>query len=142
MPLRCTPRCCNQPPYLTPPIKTCLPFTQTHRWLHQKLHEKNKGCIVPALPERSAVQKWQMSLQFIEQRRRALQARARACTPASLAATRCAPAMLGMRWLMIMHVAGRCACGVPGRELRLGKNAACALGRPRVREPDGLGTAP
>jgi len=42
-------------------------------WLQQKLQERNKGIIVPALPEKSAVQKFQMSTEFIEQRRRALQ---------------------------------------------------------------------
>ncbi|PNW82491.1 hypothetical protein CHLRE_06g281050v5 [Chlamydomonas reinhardtii] len=42
-------------------------------WLHDKLVEKNKGLIVPPLPEKSAVQKYQMSTDFIDQRRRALQ---------------------------------------------------------------------
>ncbi|KAG2447746.1 hypothetical protein HYH02_007204 [Chlamydomonas schloesseri] len=42
-------------------------------WLHDKLVEKNKGVIVPPLPEKSAVQKYQMSTDFIDQRRRALQ---------------------------------------------------------------------
>lgn len=42
-------------------------------WLHHQLTEKNKGIIVPALPEKSAMQKFQMSTEFIEQRRRALQ---------------------------------------------------------------------
>jgi len=49
----------------------------THKTTHtHTTHtQKNKGVIVPALPEKSAVQKFQMSLDFIEQRRRALQAR-------------------------------------------------------------------
>ncbi|PNH00419.1 Sorting nexin 1, partial [Tetrabaena socialis] len=42
-------------------------------WLHDKLVEKNKGFIVPPLPEKSAVQKYQMATEFIDQRRRALQ---------------------------------------------------------------------
>ncbi|KAG2492390.1 hypothetical protein HYH03_009336 [Edaphochlamys debaryana] len=42
-------------------------------WLHDKLVEKNKGLIVPPLPEKSAVQKYQMATDFIDQRRRALQ---------------------------------------------------------------------
>lgn len=42
-------------------------------WLHTKLAEKHKGCIVPCLPEKSAVQKFQMSTEFIAQRQRALQ---------------------------------------------------------------------
>ncbi|KXZ44879.1 hypothetical protein GPECTOR_61g832 [Gonium pectorale] len=42
-------------------------------WLHDKLVEKNKGCIVPPLPEKSAVQKYTMATDFIDQRRRALQ---------------------------------------------------------------------
>lgn len=41
--------------------------------LHDKLCEKNKGVIMPCLPEKSAVQKFQMATDFIEQRRRALQ---------------------------------------------------------------------
>ncbi len=44
-------------------------------WLHQQLAEKHKGCIVPPLPEKSAVQKFQMSTEFIDARRRALQVR-------------------------------------------------------------------
>lgn len=42
-------------------------------WLYDKIHEKNKGIIVPPLPEKNAVQKYQMSMDFIEQRRRALE---------------------------------------------------------------------
>lgn len=42
-------------------------------WLFEKLHEKCKGIIVPPLPEKNAVQKYQMSTEFIEQRRRGLQ---------------------------------------------------------------------
>ncbi|GLC46599.1 hypothetical protein PLESTB_001222000 [Pleodorina starrii] len=55
------------------------PFNEVTRrfrdfaWLHDKLVEKNKGHIVPPLPEKSAVQKYQMATDFIEQRRRALQ---------------------------------------------------------------------
>lgn len=42
-------------------------------WLHDKLEENNKGVIIPPLPEKNAVQKFQMQTEFIEQRRRALQ---------------------------------------------------------------------
>ncbi len=42
-------------------------------WLAERLAEGHKGCIVPPLPEKSAVQKWQMQADFIEERRRALQ---------------------------------------------------------------------
>ena len=42
----------------------------------QKLGEKHRGCILPALPEKSTVQKFQMQADFLEQRRRALQVRA------------------------------------------------------------------
>lgn len=55
------------------------PFAEVGRrfrdfaWLHDKLAEKNKGVIVPPLPEKSAVQKYQMATEFIDTRRRALQ---------------------------------------------------------------------
>ncbi|KAL3151971.1 hypothetical protein ABBQ32_001094 [Trebouxia sp. C0010 RCD-2024] len=42
-------------------------------WLWQRLQNTNRGIIVPPLPEKSAVQKFQMTSEFIEQRRRALQ---------------------------------------------------------------------
>jgi sorting nexin-1/2 len=42
-------------------------------WLGQKLATSFKGCIIPALPEKSAVQKFQMSAEFISHRQRALQ---------------------------------------------------------------------
>mmetsp|Transcript_21494 Transcript_21494/g.59509 ORF Transcript_21494/g.59509 Transcript_21494/m.59509 type:complete len:451 (+) Transcript_21494:211-1563(+) len=60
-------------PAYTQPVSEVVRRFSHFSWLHQKLTEKNKGCIVPALPEKSAVQKFQMSLDFIEQRRRALQ---------------------------------------------------------------------
>eukprot|EP00879_Flechtneria_rotunda_P002248 GHRR01002436.1.p1 GENE.GHRR01002436.1~~GHRR01002436.1.p1 ORF type:complete len:478 (+),score=184.33 GHRR01002436.1:327-1760(+) len=41
--------------------------------LEQQLSEKHKGVIIPPLPEKNAVQKFQMSQEFIEERRRALQ---------------------------------------------------------------------
>lgn len=41
--------------------------------LEHMLSEKNKGVIIPPLPEKNAVQKFQMSTEFIEDRRRALQ---------------------------------------------------------------------
>ena len=42
-------------------------------WLADKLREKYKGVIIPPLPEKNAVQKYQMSTEFIESRRKALQ---------------------------------------------------------------------
>lgn len=42
-------------------------------WLYEKLHERYRGIIIPPLPEKNAVQKYQMSTEFIEQRRRGLQ---------------------------------------------------------------------
>jgi hypothetical protein len=41
--------------------------------LEQQLADKHKGIIIPPLPEKNAVQKFQMSSEFIEDRRRALQ---------------------------------------------------------------------
>ncbi len=64
----------SHPAYSQPSSEVVRRFSH-FSWLHQKLTEKHKGCIVPALPEKSAVQKFQMSLDFIEQRRRALQVR-------------------------------------------------------------------
>lgn len=43
--------------------------------LESQLAEKHKGIIIPPLPEKNAVQKFQMSQEFIEERRRALQVR-------------------------------------------------------------------
>eukprot|EP00877_Chromochloris_zofingiensis_P009805 jgi/Chrzof1/5078/Cz15g10280.t1 len=42
-------------------------------WLHDRLAEANKGIIIPPLPDKNAVQKFQMATDFIEERRRALQ---------------------------------------------------------------------
>lgn len=41
-------------------------------WLHDRLADKNKGIIVPPLPEKNAVEKFRFSAEFIEVRRRAL----------------------------------------------------------------------
>ncbi|CAN6439178.1 unnamed protein product [Victoria cruziana] len=41
-------------------------------WLRDKLSEKNKGIFIPPLPEKSAVEKFRFSAEFIELRRRAL----------------------------------------------------------------------
>lgn len=41
-------------------------------WLHDRLAEQNRGIIIPPLPEKNVVQKYQMTTEFIEQRRRAL----------------------------------------------------------------------
>ncbi|XP_024527007.1 sorting nexin 1 isoform X1 [Selaginella moellendorffii] len=41
-------------------------------WLHERLTERYKGIIIPPLPEKSAVEKFRFSAEFIEVRRRAL----------------------------------------------------------------------
>jgi hypothetical protein len=41
-------------------------------WLSRRLRSENRGVIVPALPERSVVEKYKMTAEFIEQRRAAL----------------------------------------------------------------------
>lgn len=41
--------------------------------LEHQLQDKYKGSIIPPLPEKNAVQKFQMSQEFTEERRRALQ---------------------------------------------------------------------
>lgn len=41
-------------------------------WLHERLAEKYKGIFIPPLPEKSAVEKFRFSAEFIELRRRAL----------------------------------------------------------------------
>jgi sorting nexin-1/2 len=43
--------------------------------LEGQLAEKHRGIILPPLPEKNAVQKFQMSQEFIGDRRRALQVR-------------------------------------------------------------------
>ncbi|PKI47046.1 sorting nexin 1 [Punica granatum] len=41
-------------------------------WLHDRLFEKYKGIFIPPLPEKSAVEKFRFSAEFIEMRRQAL----------------------------------------------------------------------
>ncbi|KAK9861214.1 hypothetical protein WJX84_000325 [Apatococcus fuscideae] len=41
-------------------------------WLRHQLQEQNRGIVIPALPEKSVVQKYQMTNEFIAQRQRAL----------------------------------------------------------------------
>ena len=41
-------------------------------WLHDRLREKHRGVVVPPLPEKDVVQKFQMSADFIERRARGL----------------------------------------------------------------------
>lgn len=41
-------------------------------WLHDRLQEKHRGVVVPPLPEKDVVQKFQMSADFIERRARGL----------------------------------------------------------------------
>lgn len=55
------------------PVSEVIRRFRDFAWLHDKLVETNKGVIVPPLPEKNAVQKFQMATDFIEQRRRALQ---------------------------------------------------------------------
>eukprot|EP00850_Spirogloea_muscicola_P000578 SM000002S05658 [mRNA] locus=s2:1447387:1458351:+ [translate_table: standard] len=43
-------------------------------WLHDRLAEKNRGTIIPPLPEKNVVEKFRFSADFIEGRRRALDA--------------------------------------------------------------------
>ncbi|GFH05864.1 subunit of retromer complex, partial [Haematococcus lacustris] len=62
-------------PAFTAPVAEVTRRFSHFSWLHQKLTEKHRGCIVPSLPEKSTVQKFQMATDFIEQRRRALEAR-------------------------------------------------------------------
>lgn len=60
------------PQYKRPTSEVIRRFRDfTH--LEHMLAEKNKGVIIPPLPEKNAVQKFQMSTEFIEDRRRALQ---------------------------------------------------------------------
>ncbi|CAM6128815.1 unnamed protein product [Calypogeia fissa] len=42
-------------------------------WLHDRLVEKHKGLFIPPIPEKSAVEKFRFSAEFIEVRRRALE---------------------------------------------------------------------
>eukprot|EP00210_Caulerpa_lentillifera_P001766 g1696.t1 len=60
------------PQYRSPQIEVVRRF-RDFAWLADKLRERHRGTIIPALPEKSAVQKYQMSTEFIETRRRALQ---------------------------------------------------------------------
>ncbi|KAL6765438.1 subunit of retromer complex [Haematococcus lacustris] len=60
-------------PAFTAPVAEVTRRFSHFSWLHQKLTEKHRGCIVPSLPEKSTVQKFQMATDFIEQRRRALE---------------------------------------------------------------------
>ncbi|PHT24989.1 Sorting nexin 1 [Capsicum baccatum] len=64
-------------------IKTNLPEYQGHEkivirrysdfvWLHDRLFEKYKGIFIPPLPEKSTVEKFRFSAEFIEMRRQAL----------------------------------------------------------------------
>jgi sorting nexin-1/2 len=55
------------------PVSEVIRRFRDFAWLHEKLVEKNKGVIVPPMPEKNAVQKFQMATDFIEQRRKALQ---------------------------------------------------------------------
>ncbi|PHT71645.1 Sorting nexin 1 [Capsicum annuum] len=63
--------------------KTNLPEYQGHEkivirrysdfvWLHDRLFEKYKGIFIPPLPEKSTVEKFRFSAEFIEMRRQAL----------------------------------------------------------------------
>ncbi|GAX81957.1 hypothetical protein CEUSTIGMA_g9385.t1 [Chlamydomonas eustigma] len=56
-----------------PPASEVVRRFRDFSWLQYKMQERHKGVIIPPLPEKSAVQKFQMGTDFIEQRRRALQ---------------------------------------------------------------------
>lgn len=57
----------------SPPSEAVLRRFRDFSWLQHKLQQRHKGVIIPPLPEKSTVQKFQMAADFIESRRRALQ---------------------------------------------------------------------
>ncbi|KAJ3677941.1 hypothetical protein LUZ60_001744 [Juncus effusus] len=54
------------------PEKIVIRRFSDFEWLHDKLAEKFKGIFIPPLPEKSAVEKFRFSAEFIEMRRQAL----------------------------------------------------------------------
>ncbi|KAJ4810967.1 Sorting nexin 1 [Rhynchospora pubera] len=54
------------------PEKIVIRRYSDFEWLHDKLAEKYKGIFIPPLPEKSAVEKFRFSAEFIEMRRQAL----------------------------------------------------------------------
>ncbi|MEW5297107.1 MAG: hypothetical protein WDW38_005917 [Sanguina aurantia] len=62
----------SQPRFSRPSVEVSRRFRHFSA-LSEKLAERHRGVILPALPEKSTVQKFHMSAEFIESRRRALQ---------------------------------------------------------------------
>jgi sorting nexin-1/2 len=62
----------NHPAYTRPANDVVRRYSH-FAWLHEQLAAQHKGVIMPPLPEKSAVQKFQMATEFINARRRALQ---------------------------------------------------------------------
>ncbi|XP_078181601.1 sorting nexin 1 [Carex rostrata] len=54
------------------PEKIVIRRYSDFEWLHDKLSEKYKGIFIPPLPEKSAVEKFRFSAEFIEMRRQGL----------------------------------------------------------------------
>ncbi|KAF3332042.1 sorting nexin 1 isoform X1 [Carex littledalei] len=54
------------------PEKIVIRRYSDFEWLHDKLAEKYKGIFIPPLPEKSAVEKFRFSAEFIEMRRQGL----------------------------------------------------------------------
>jgi sorting nexin-1/2 len=63
----------RHPAYAAQPTAEVTRRFSHFTWLAEKLAQSYKGCIVPPVPEKSTVQKFQMATEFIEQRRRALE---------------------------------------------------------------------
>jgi sorting nexin-1/2 len=63
----------RHPAYAAQPTAEVTRRFSHFTWLAEKLAQSFKGCIVPPVPEKSTVQKFQMATEFIEQRRRALE---------------------------------------------------------------------
>ncbi|XP_057843444.2 sorting nexin 1 isoform X1 [Cryptomeria japonica] len=61
----------NMPEYQAPEFHVIRRYSD-FVWLHERLAEKNKGIFIPPLPEKSAVEKFRFSAEFIELRRRGL----------------------------------------------------------------------
>ena len=80
---------------------------RTHGWTHM-MHTQ---VIIPPLPEKNTVQKFQMSTDFIEQRRRALQVGQAACSPTGSPTGHHRPRMRGCGRVLCSMRAGSAVCG-------------------------------
>lgn len=60
------------PQYRERSMEVTRRFSHFH-WLHQRLAEHNRGIIIPPVPDKDVVQKFQMSKGFLSQRRAALE---------------------------------------------------------------------